>query len=393
MFVSDRLAFGMFILFPFLFIIMFSLSMGNVGPADNRIELHIATQENDGVSTGIIQSIATNNVSELSPGAPVIVWEKDFERAKANVTAGKLDGFLAFPADFTANIMAGKPTGLEIIARATATDKRMALNGLAQAIASGISSTAIETATVERLMAGQGKSPAEIQQAVGKIIQAEMSGANAKPLITTASQKAGDVKPVNGSSYVVPGYLVMFVFFAAAMGSIAIIQARQNHTLERMLASSVKKEAILGGFFLGGIFRGLLQIAIFWTMGLLVFRVDVGVSPLAVVGLSLLTVLMAAGFSLLLATLAKTDRSASALGVLASLVLAPLGGCWWPLFITPMWMQTMAKFTPHGWANDGFNKLMLFGATGSDVTINMLALLGFTVVFVVVAVLRFRTSE
>jgi len=30
-------------------------------------------------------------------------------------------------------------------------------------------------------------------------------------------------------------------------------------------------------------------------------------------------------------------------------------------------MQFLAKITPHGWANDGFNKLMLFGANAEDV--------------------------
>ena len=48
---TDRLAFGMFIIFPFLFIIMFSLMLGNSGSSsDSRIELHMATQETSGVS-------------------------------------------------------------------------------------------------------------------------------------------------------------------------------------------------------------------------------------------------------------------------------------------------------------------------------------------------------
>ena len=187
---------------------------------------------------------------------------------------------------------------------------------------------------------------------------------------------------MNASSYVVPGYLVMFVFFAAAMGSIDIIRERRNHTLERLLASSVKKESILGGFFLGGVFRGLVQIVIFWTVGILVFHIDMGIAPWAVIVLSLLVVLMSAAFSLMLATMAKTERGASALGVLCSLLLAPLGGCWWPLFIEPQWMQFIAKFTPHGWANTGFNKLLVFGARGSDVIWEMLALAGFAVAFI-----------
>ena len=101
---------------------------------------------------------------------------------------------------------------------------------------------------------------------------------------------------------------------------------------------------------------------------------------------------MSASFSLMLATLAKTDRAASALGVLCSLFLAALGGCWWPLFIEPQWMQFLAKVTPHGWANEGFNKLMLFGGTAGDALWQMVALVGFAGAFIVVAVIRFRTS-
>lgn len=392
-FITDRLAFGMFILFPFLFIIMFSLMLGNVGTSNKRLELHVATQESSGLSVSIIQSIVTTNESTLGPSEPVIVWVKDYNQAKADVESGKLDGFLAFPADFTQNAMAGKSTNLEIVSQATATDQRMALDGLARGIASAIETDTIEIKAVAQLLTQQGASQAEIQQAVAGIVQSRVSSAATHSLIAFQSESVGDIKPVNASSYIVPGYLVMFVFFAAAMGSISIIQARRNHTLERLLASSVRRESILGGFFLGGIFRGLVQIVIFWAMGILVFHVDIGTSPGTVIGLSLLVVLMSAGFSILMATLAKTERSASALGVLASLVLAPLGGCWWPLFITPKWMQFLAKFTPHGWANDGFNKLMLFGATGSDVVANMLALVGFTVLFVVLAVLRFRTDS
>jgi len=94
----------------------------------------------------------------------------------------------------------------------------------------------------------------------------------------------------------------------------------------------------------------------------------------------------------MLATLVKTQRSAGSIAVLTSLVLAPLGGCWWPLFIMPGWMQSLAKITPHGWATTGFNELMLFGADFGAVVPEMLALVGFTVIFGAIALWRFRTS-
>jgi len=101
---------------------------------------------------------------------------------------------------------------------------------------------------------------------------------------------------------------------------------------------------------------------------------------------------MSSAFSVMLATLAKTVRSASSLAVLTSLLLAPLGGCWWPLFLYPQWLQTFAKISPHAWATEGFNKLMLFGAGFSDAGSSMIALVVFMVIFGSIAIWRFRTS-
>ena len=360
---------------------------------DKRLELHVTTQETtSGLSQQIIQSMVTADPAKLDPGKPVIIWDKDYNQARADVEANKISGILVFPADFTQKVMSGQSTNLEIIAQSEATNGRMALNGLAQGIASEIRADNIEIGSVSQLMMRQGASQPDVQKTVSQIMQNHNSAAGSPSLITYQSTNVGDIKPVNASSYVVPGYLVMFVFFAAAIAAVDIIRERRNHTLERLMASSVRKESILGGIFLGAFFRGLVQIAIFWTMGILVFHVNLGASPDMVILLSLLVVLMSAAFSLMLATIVKTERGASALAMLCSLLLAPLGGCWWPLFIDPKWMQFLAKFTPHGWANDGFNKLMLFGATGGDVLWQMLALVGFAAAFIIVAIINFRTT-
>jgi ABC-2 type transport system permease protein len=211
-------------------------------------------------------------------------------------------------------------------------------------------------------------------------------------LLALVKQNIGDVKDVNPSNYVIPGYPVMFVFFSAALSAAAIVQEREKHTLERLLSTSVTKEAILGGIYTAAVVRGLIQIVIFWGFGILAFNVDMGLAPGAVILLSVLMALMSAAFSLMLATLAKTVRSASSLGVLTSLLLAPLGGCWWPSFLYPSWLQTVAKISPHAWATEGFNKLMLFGAEFGDVWTSMVALVVFMVIFAGIAIWRFRTS-
>jgi ABC-2 type transport system permease protein len=328
--------------------------------------------------------------SQLKPGDPKIIWDKDYNQAKADVASGKIDGFLAFPADFTQALTTGQKTSLEIYAKPEATNTRMALNGLAQSLVSQIEAQRVVALSLISIQGQTGGSQADLQQTFARIFGNQNS--NGQSLITFQAQDQGQLKPISASSYTVPGYLVMFVFFAAAISAVEIIRERKNHTLERLLATSVTKESILGGIYVGNVFKGLIQITIFWAMGILVFHVDMGYAPWAVLLISLLMVLMSAAFSVMLSTLARTDRGASAIAVLCSLLLAPLGGCWWPLFIVPHWMQVLAKFTPHGWANTGFNKLMLFGADGSAALPEMLALLGFGAAFLIIAVLNFRTE-
>lgn len=392
LFATDRGALFFFILFPFLFMTMFSLMGG--ASEDPRLELHLVTQEAEGgLSYQIIGALETEDDSQLKPGEPKIVWLKDYDQARQAVEDKELAGFLVFPSDFTEGVLMGYGTQLEVVADAEAINTRAALNGLARAIASRVGSQQVAANATIGLLVEQGLisgEMADIGQAMQQILSGQ--GATGESFIEFRTEKVGEVEAENPSNWAIPGYLVMFVFFAAALSAEAIVRERQNHTLERLLAGSVRRESILGGIFTGTAAKGLIQIAIFWAAGILIFNIDFGLSPAAVIILSILMVIMSSAFAIMLATLVKTQRSAGSIAVLTALVMAPLGGCWWPLFILPKWMQALAKITPHGWATTGFNKLMLFGADFGAVVPEMLVLVGFAVVFGIIAVWRFRTS-
>lgn len=396
-FATDRLALFFFVIFPFFFIFLFRLmSWDN---ADRRLVLHVTTQEPaEGLSGTIIEAIETKDTMSLAPGDPRIVWDRDPDEARQAVKDKKVPGILIFPEDFTGSIFMGYGSEIEIFADPEAVNTKMALAGMARALCSGIIAqrvavNALIALLIENEISGADRGDFD---KIGSVIERAFAGP-ADTLYTRSSidyvhEKVGDMKPVNPSNWLIPGYLVMFVFFAAALGAETIIRERQNQTLERLVAGSVPRDVIVFGTFAGTMAKGLVQIIIFWTAGILVFKVDFGSHPLAVVIFSLLVVVMSSAFAVMLATLVKTRRSAGSLSVFASLVLAPLGGCWWPLFITPRWLQFMARVTPHAWATTAFNKLMLFGAGIGDVVPEMLVLLGFSLLFGAIAIVRFRTD-
>ncbi len=403
LFATDRMALIFALLFPFLFVVMFSFILSDVSGEDNRLQIYVTTQEAEsGMSHEIIRAMVTGNDSQLQPGEPVIVWLKDYAEARRMVEDKKIEGFLAFPSDFTDGVFMGYGAQLEVFVDAEATDTRAVLNGVASAIASQVGALQVAGRATIGLLIGQGldnNNPDAFADAdIGQVIrglfpeQGGITPDTRESFIQYLTEKVGEVEPENASNFVIPGYLVMFVFFTATLSAEAIVRERRNNTLERLLAGSVKRESILGGIFTGTALKGLVQLFIFWGVGILAFKIDLGISPLAVIILSILMVVMSSAFAIMLATIAKTQRSASSIATLTSLVLAPLGGCWWPLFILPKWMQTMARITPHGWANTGFNKLMVFGGDFDAVIPEISVLIAFTVLFSVAAIWRFRTS-
>lgn len=397
LFSRDRMALFFFILFPFVFVIVFNFLLGDVSGGDERVTLNAATLETkqDSISHMVLEALTAEDESDLEPGEPVIVWEEDYYEAREKVENGELGGLLVFPENLTDEVLAGGGAELTVVANAGAVNTRAALYAVASGIASWLDSQVAAGAATVALLVEQGALDPDDAEAIEEVTEdlySEENVTGGQSAIVVNAESVGEVEPESVANQVIPGYLVMFVFFAAALGAEVIVKERENHTLERLLATSVERRTLLGGIYAGTAAKGLIQIAVFWLVGIVAFNIDLGPSPAAVVLLSVLVVIMSAAFAIMLAALVKTRRSAGSLAVLCALILAPLGGCWWPLFFLPSWMQFLARLTPHGWAMSGFNKLMLFGAGFGDVTLEMLVLLGFAALFALIGMWRFRTS-
>lgn len=375
---KDRFAVAFSFLFPFLFVIGFTLALGGQGPSDDPVEFVVATLETGGVSNELLNAFA------VADEGPVVVMT--YDEALRAVEDDEIDGYVVFTADFTDRLINGNPTSLEVVSTGEDPGHELALVGFANTLAKPFNEIHVVAGAVSEATGTEFSLIARTAFATGLFDQASPG------TVEVEIEQVGDVQPWNASNFTLPGYLTMFVFFAAALSAEGIARERRNQTLERLISNGVRRESIIIGKFIGTAFLGLLQIAVIWGVGIFAFGIDFGASPLAVMSISVLMVIASSSFGVLIASFIRESRSASMAGVLASLTLAPIGGCWWPLFITPDWMQTLAKITPHGWANIGFNKLMLYGAEFGDVAAEMLALAIFAVLFATVALMRFRTA-
>jgi hypothetical protein len=100
--------------------------------------------------------------------------------------------------------------------------------------------------------------------------------------------------------------------------------------------------------------------------------------------------LAAATLGTTLGTFAKTESQASGLSIMAGMVTALLGGCWYPLELFPKSVQHIVQILPTTWAMRGLLDIVLRGQ--GLVTVLPIAgvLAAFAAVFFAVGIWRFR---
>jgi ABC-type multidrug transport system permease subunit len=201
-------------------------------------------------------------------------------------------------------------------------------------------------------------------------------------------------KLILGYQQSVPGFIVMFTLqVSLTSGCVLLIAERRQGVLRRLAASPVSRASIVGGKLGSRLVLGLVQVGVAMLAGKWWFGMEWGGRNLGAV-LVLLTAYatLCAALGMLFSSVARTESQALAAGVIAANVLASMGGCWWPIEVTPPWMQHAALLLPTGWAMDGLHKLISYGAAPASVVPHVAMLLGGALVTGWVAVRRFRTE-
>jgi len=180
--------------------------------------------------------------------------------------------------------------------------------------------------------------------------------------VRVARESAGKSQQIpTGFSQAIPGTMVMFTLMAMlTSGAVTLVVERNNGLLRRLASAPIARREIVWGKWTGRLLLGLVQITFAVIAGKLLFKMDWGPdAPMLVLVLAAWGALCAS-LGLLLGNLARSEGQVIGLGVLTTNALAALGGCWWPIEITPAWMQSFSKCLPTGWAMSALHNLVNF---------------------------------
>lgn len=322
-------------------------------PAD----LAVVNRDTGPLGAAIVEELESSDLVELramEAGAADAALEDD-----------ELDGVLALPADLSQQAVGGGALRPEL--RLRGTDP-----GASAAIGQALS----------RAVAG----------AIGAL--APPGGISPPTLDVQTTYRYGgeqlDTLDLLGGPFI--GLVVFFLVYVVT--SISFLRERSLGTLERLLASPLRRSEIVLGYMAGFTLIALVQAAevlafSIWLLGLY----NAGELWL-IFGIEVLLALAAINLGIFLSTFARSEFQAVQFIPLAIVPQILLSGVIVPVAAEPEWLQVVSNLLPLTYAVDALRAVMLEGQTlaSSQVLLDVGVLAGFTVLVLLAGTATLRRT-
>ncbi len=363
--VRDRAAAFWLVLLPIFLIWLF----GSISSGNGTVQVALTVIDRDGgwLAQAFAKELDGPNVAlEILRGA-----DADGEAAK------KSTRWIELSKGFTDGVLAGKQQRLKI---ETGENAQSDYSRAAEVVViRAIARTLARVAELKASSAPMGVDAYEALRARPPIVA-----------LTTGNAGRGTAVP-KGVAQSVPGIMTFTVLMMTLIyGAVFLTIEKREGMLRRQLTLPMSRTTIVAGKVLGRVFVAMLQIVILVAAGRFLFQLDFGHSAAALFTLLISYAVAVAGIATFLGAVLANPEQASIVGWLVSMVMAAMGGCWWPSEVMPEWLQRGAHIFPTAWAMDGFHALISFGRGFSAVALPSAVLLGFGAAFSLIGARRLR---
>jgi ABC-type polysaccharide/polyol phosphate export permease len=192
----------------------------------------------------------------------------------------------------------------------------------------------------------------------------------------------------------VPGNLTVFVLMSTVIGaSTLLVVEKSSGVLRRIAAGPISTPAFLASRIVPRFIIAIVQVVILLGGARLFFGYSPGPSPLAFFAVAAAFALTCVGIGTLLGSFFSTVQQAAMSSWISSMLMASIGGAWWPLEVVPSWMRTIAHIFPTAWAMDGFHAVATYGGGFREAALPIVVLLAMAAATITVGTRIFRAVE
>ena len=426
LFFNDRKAVVVGLVAPIVLASFFGYLFGGQGgnAETSKVPVLVIDQDGSDVSRGLITQLGSDKNLDVKPST--------LDTARAAVRKGKATAAIVIPKDF------GRDAGHALFTGASATGASKPQLGVLYdpshnvelGMVKGILSGAVMQAVSKEMFTGRSgrevvneslaqvennsQLPAEDRKALRDLLggvkelnerqdeqqnregasgRTELSGGLTMPYETREEAiTSGQDVAYNGYAHSFGGMAIQFILFMGLDVGIALLMLRQSGLWQRLRAAPLSRTMLLGSRTVSASLMAGFILLVMFGFARVVFGVRILGSFPGFVLVCVAFSLMTAAFGLMIASLGETVEATRGYSIMATLIMVMLGGAWVPTFVFPVWLKKLTVVVPTRWAMDGLDGMTWRGLGFSSAVWPIAILLAFTLLFGVVAVMRFRWS-
>jgi len=195
----------------------------------------------------------------------------------------------------------------------------------------------------------------------------------------------------NATQHNIPAWTIFAMFFVVISLGSSVVREKLNGSFVRLKTLPANYVLALLSKQLTYLFVTMAQAAIIFAIGIWVFpswglpKLNL---PADLPGLFIVTFICgwcAVSFAICIGVFAQTQEQANGIGAVSIVLMAAIGGLLIPSFAMPASFQHMIKLSPLHWCLEAYYGLFLEGGKLKDILLNILPLLGITVLFQLIA--------
>ena len=183
------------------------------------------------------------------------------------------------------------------------------------------------------------------------------------------------------------GFVVFFFVFL--ISGMALLKERSSGTLDRLLATPVKRSEIVYGYMLSYGIIAIFQTAVVVLAAIWLLDVEVVGNILNVIIVNVVLALVALAFGILLSTLAKSEFQMMQFIPLVIMPQLFFSGII-PLSSMGEWAPTVGKFLPLTYSGDAISQIILYGHNLGDILSNLGVLMIFLIILTILNIVGLR---
>lgn len=198
----------------------------------------------------------------------------------------------------------------------------------------------------------------------------------------------GNIKYID---FLVPAILGMTIMMSCMMGMGSTIAGeRETGELARLFMTPTSVSTVIGGKIAAKLLIELVRALILIFMAVLLFNVSIKGGFLQTFIVLVIGALCFVGFGIMLSARTSTQEDYAQISLPFSMPMMFVSGVFYPIETMPWILQKLAYIFPLTYLNDAMRGIMLKGQTLGDVWLDLVVLLGFTLLFFIIGVKRFN---